>query len=402
MTRTAFRGGVLHMLRDPAAAGEGPAYAYLEDAVLIVENGRIAQLCAFDDLAAEERRALDIQTFANALIIPGFIDAHIHYPQGDMIGAYGAQLMDWLERYTYPAEMRFADRDVAEAAAKAFLDELLRNGTTSAMVFATSHEHSVDALFGEALSRDMRLIAGKVLMDRGAPEALLDPLGGGGEASERLIEHWGGRGRLGYAVTPRFAPTSSEAQLAMAGDILARYPDVYLQTHISENSGEIDEVRRLFPNDADYLAVYERFGLVTARSVFAHGVHLDETGFERLARADAALAFCPTSNLFLGSGLLNVDAALRSGVRVGLATDVGGGTSFSMLATMAEAYKVAQLGGSGLDPWRLFYMATLGGAKALRIDDRVGSFEIGKEADFVVFDLAATPLLERRMAAAQS
>jgi len=402
VTRQAHRGALVWMRRAPGEAGEGLAHAYIEDGVLIVADGRIEAVCAYADLAPEARDGLDIVVHDDALIAPGFIDAHVHYPQLDMIGAYGAQLMEWLERYTFPAEARLADPDLARELAEAFLAELLRHGTTSALVFATSHVHSVDALFEAALKRNMRLITGKVLMDRNAPAELLDPPGGGGEASAELIERWRGRGRLGYAVTPRFAPSCSDAQLEAAGELLQAHPDVRLQTHLSENAAEIDLVARLFPDEKDYLGVYERFGLVGARSVFAHGVHLSADAFARLRKAGAAIAVCPTSNLFLGSGAFDFAGAEASGVQLALGTDVGAGVSLSVLATMGEAYKVGQMRGRALHSLQSFYMATLGGARALGIEAHVGRLEPGLEADFVVLDLAATPLLARRLAGARS
>jgi guanine deaminase len=339
-----------------------------------------------------------VTRFDDALIVPGFVDTHIHFPQIGIMAAHGANLMDWLDTYVFPAEARFGEPGHAVAEARFFLDELLRNGTTTAMVFGSVHRHSVDALFAEALNRNMRLIAGKVLMDRNVPDALRDTPRSGHEDSARLIEDWHGKGRLAYAITPRFAPACSEQQLELAGRLLAENHTVYLQTHLSEDRREIGIVHDLFPNMRDYLAVYERFGLATGRSVFAHGIHLCDDEFARLGAAGSALAFCPTSNLFLGSGLFNHNAAQRHGIRVGLGTDVGAGTSCSLLRTMDEAYKVVRLCGDDLDPFHLFYLATLGGAKALNLDGYIGNFTPGKEADFLILDLAATPLLAHRLA----
>lgn len=297
----------------------------------------------------------------------------------------------------FPAEAAFADRRHADRVAALFLDELLRHGTTSALVFATVHEGSVDALFEAALARNMRLIAGKVLMDLGPP-ALRDTATGGRAASEALIARWRGRGRLGYAVTPRFALTSSDAQLTQAAELLAAHPDLLLHTHLAENPAEIAAVAQRFPQAADYLDVYDRFGLVGARSVFAHGVHLSDRAWSLLGASGAGLAHCPTSNLFLGSGLFDLAAADAHGVPVALGSDVGAGTGLSLLATAAEAYKVAQLRGRSLDPFRALYLATAGGARVLGIGDRVGALLPGQEADFVVLDPAATPLLAQRTA----
>ncbi|MEM1104446.1 MAG: guanine deaminase, partial [Pseudomonadota bacterium] len=393
----ALRASIFHMMRRPAGPGDKDAYEYLSDGVLILNGPRVERAVPYAELTAEERRALIFEDLSGCLLTPGFVDAHVHFPQIGMIGAYGAQLMEWLERYTFPAEQAFADPDFAREAAAFFLKELLRNGTTSAMVFATVHEVSADALFEDALKRGMRLIAGKVLMDRGGPESLLDGPDLGREATERLIGRWRGKGRLGYALTPRFALSCSDAQLAMAGELFSRYPDVYLQTHVSENTGEIAAVAELFPDDVDYLGVYERHGLVGARSVLAHGVHLDDGAFKRLSASRATIAHCPSSNFFLGSGLFPLAEADALGAPLALGSDVGAGTSLSAFRTMAEAYQTAQLRGRALDPLRAYYLATLGGAEALGLGAHIGNFEPGKEADFIALDLAATPLLKRRM-----
>jgi len=392
----AYRAAIFHLLDDPAS-GRSPAHAYHPDGLLLVEDGHVVACGPFEALEGRLNGAA-VEAFPGRLITPGFIDLHIHFPQTAAIAAYGEQLLDWLDTYIYPAEAAFADPAHAEAAAGAFVGDLLRNGTTTALVFGSSHKASVEALFAEALRRNMRLIAGKVLMDRDAPLVLLDgPDLGRGDTLD-LITAWSGKGRLGYAVTPRFALTSSPAQLAMAGEILAAHPDVWLQTHLAESGAEIAQVAALYP-DADYLGAYEAHGLARRRSVFAHCVHLGDDAFARLAEADAAVAFCPSSNLFLGSGLFPLRAALAQGVKVGMGTDVGAGTSFSILANLAEAYKVGQLQDQPLDPLQAFYLATLGGARALDLEDHIGNFEPGKEADFLVLDLAATPLLARRMAA---
>jgi guanine deaminase len=398
MAAHAYRASILHTLDDPAAAGPA-AVAYHPDGLLVVEGGHIAA-CGDHAALAETLGDIPVETLPGRLITPGFIDLHIHFPQIDVIAAHGLQLLDWLERHVFPAEAAFADPAHARIAAADFVAELLRNGTTTALVFGSSHRASADALFAEALSRDMRLIAGQSLMDRDAPDGVRHTL----EASRRdtlgLIGDWRGRGRLGYAVTPRFAVTSSDAQLAMAGEILEAHPEIWMQTHLAENTAEVDAIAPLFPAASDYLNVYERFGLVGPRSVFAHCVHLEDGAFARMAGAGAAVAFCPTSNLFLGSGLFNLKAALTQGVKVGMGTDVGGGTTFSILHTLGEAYKVCQLRGEVLDPFHALYLATLGGARALGLQDRIGNLAPGQEADFLVLDPAATPLLARRLAAA--
>jgi guanine deaminase len=388
------------MLDDPAVR-DGSSHAYHADGLLLVEHGRILA-CGDHEALKGQLGETPVQSFPGRLITPGFVDVHIHFPQSDVIAAHGEQLLDWLERHVFPAEAAFADPVHAAEAARFFIAELLRNGTTTALVFGSSHRTSVDALFAEAQRRDMRLIAGKTLMDRNAPDGVRDSVDSGRRDTLDLIDAWSGKDRLGYAVTPRFAIACSDAQLAMAGDILAARPDVWMQTHLAENPAEIARTASLFPAAKDYLDVYDRFGLMGPRSVFAHCIHLDDDAFGRMARAGSAAAFCPTSNLFLGSGLFDFQRAQANGVKVGIGTDVGAGTSFSVLHTLGEAYKVGQLRGHALDPFQAFYLATLGGARALGLGDKIGSLEPGKEADFLVLDPAATPLLARRMAGAAS
>jgi guanine deaminase len=400
MTRHAYRAALLHMLADPCQAPAAEAFAYHEDGLLVVEDGHVAAFGPYRDVFPLLPAGTPVTAFPGKLITPGFVDAHIHYPQTDVVAAWGSQLLDWLNTHTFPAEQAFADRAHADEAADFFLTELLRNGTTSALVFGTVHKTSVDALFEAALARNMRLIAGKVLMDRHAPPGLTDSVETGRADTEALIRAWRGRGRLGYAVTPRFAVTSSDAQLAMAGEVAAAHPDVLIHTHMSENLDEIARVGELFPGAHDYLDVYARHGLVGPRSVFAHCVHATDGALRRMQAAGASAAFCSSSNLLLGSGLFSLQQACRCGVTVGLGTDIGAGASFSLPHMMGEAYKVGQLAGETLDPMHAFYLATLAGAKALKIDDKVGNLQPGKEADFLVLDLAATPLLARRTAGA--
>jgi guanine deaminase len=388
----AFRAELLAVREDPAS---GSPITHFEDGLLVVEDGVVAACGAYADLA-DRFADTPITAFPGQMITPGFIDAHVHYPQTEIIAAHGGQLLDWLDQSVFPAETRFADRAHADSVASFFLDELLRNGTTSALVFATVHAQSVDALFEAALARDMRIVAGKVLMDRDAPDGLRDTVASGRADSEALIARWRGRGRLGYAVTPRFVLTSSDAQLASAAEMVAAHPDVRMHSHLAENAAEVAAVAGRFPAAKDYLDVFEQFGLVGPRSVFAHCIQLDDDAFGRLAGNGAHGVFCPTSNLFLGSGLFDLSAADRHGLSLGLGTDIGAGTSFSLLHTMGEAYKVCQLRGLSLDPYRALYLATVGGAKALGIADEVGGLAVGQEADFIVLDPQATPLLARR------
>lgn len=390
MTIRAYRGELLSIAHDPRDGGE---LRHEADGLLVVEDGIVVARGDHADLAG---RYPDVPVeHLPGLVVPGFVDAHVHYPQTDCIAAHGEQLLDWLDRHIFPAEAQFANRAHADALAAVFLTELLRNGTTSALVFATVHEHSVDALFEAALARGMRVVSGKVLMDMG-PDGLRDTPATGRAESEALIRRWRGRGRLGYAITPRFALTSSDAQLAETGALLADHPDALLHTHLAENRHECAAVAARFPDAADYLDVYDRFGLVGARSVFAHGIHLTERSCARLAETGAGIAICPSSNLFLGSGHFDFGQADRHGLALGLGTDIGAGTSFSMLHTAGLAYQAALAREDRLDPFRALWLATAGSAGLMHIADRVGALEVGQEADFVVLDEAATPLLARR------
>jgi len=389
----AYRGEILSVPEDPAVAGPD-AVRHFEDGLLAVEDGLVVECGPWSDRFTD----LPVERL-EGLIVPGFVDAHVHYPQIECIASHGEQLMQWLERHIFPAEKAFADRGHADQVAAFFLDQLLRHGTTSALVFATVHAGSVDALFEAALERDMRIVSGKVLMDLG-PEGLRDSVASGRSDSEALIARWRGRGRLGYAVTPRFAPTSSREQLADAGRLLAAHPEILIHTHLSENQSEIAFVAERFPEAADYLDVYDRFGLVGPRSVFAHCVHMSGRALSRMAEAGCGIAFCPTSNMFLGSGLFDLLEADRHGVAVGIGTDIGAGTTLSILHTLGEAYRTCQLRGTSLDPFRALHLATAGGAKVMGIADRVGGLLPGQEADFILLDEAATPLLARRCAGA--
>lgn len=397
VTVKAYKASVFHMVDDPSVVGQGEAHEYFADGMLVVENGHVIKVGHRTDVELTLPEGTEIIDHSGNMIVPGFIDTHIHFPQLDMIASFGEQLLDWLNKYTFPEEAKFTDPAHAEECAEFFLSELLRNGTTSALIYGTVHKESADALFADAHKRNMRIVAGKALMDRNVPESVRDTAESGDKDSRDLIAKWHGKGRLGYAVTPRFAPACSDEQMTRAGKILEDYPDVLMHTHLSENVSEIDWVQGLYPNSKGYLDVYEQFGLLTDRSVFAHCVHLEGEEFQRMAEADAAISFCATSNLFLGSGLFHLKEAEKYGVTVGMGTDVGAGTSFSMLQTMNEAYKVCHLKGDKLSPYKSFYLATLGGAKALNMANKVGSFKVGNEADFLVLDFAGTPLLERRL-----
>jgi len=391
----AYRGQILYFVDDPAVAGES-AWRHHADGLLWIRDGHVEAAGEAAELLPRLPRGTPVTDYPHHLLLPGFVDTHTHYPQTEIIAAYGEQLLEWLTRYTFPVERRFGDPDYARSVARVFLDELLRNGTTTALVFGTVHPESVDAFFTEARARRLRMIAGKVMMDRNAPAELCDTAERSYRQSQALIERWHGVERLQYAVTPRFAPTSTPEQLARAGQLLREYPGVYLQTHLAENVAECDWVRRLFPQAKHYLDVYDRAGLLSERSVFAHGIHLDDDACSRLAQSGSSVAHCPSSNLFIGSGLFPLDRLASHGIKIAMATDVGGGTSFSMLQTLADAYKIQQLRGSSLDPLRALYLATLGGARVLALEHVIGNFLPGLEADFVALDLHATPLLKFR------
>jgi guanine deaminase len=400
-SRVAHCGCILHFRADPGAHERPDAYEYWEHGALIVAGGRVEAVGPAAALLPAEGSLKRID-HGQRLIVPGFIDTHIHYPQTDIIGAGGRDLLDWLEHYAFPAEQRFADAGYARSVAEFFLDELARNGTTTAQVLGTVHKSSIDAFFEAAAARGLRMIAGKTLMDRLCPDDLRDSAAEGELEMRQLIEAWHGHDRLHYAITPRFALTSSTAQLQSAGRLARDYPDVFIHSHLAENRAEIESVRKLFPQQRSYLDVYQHFGLLRERATYAHCIYLDEADRLRMAASGAGAAFCPSSNLYLGSGLFDLAASDAAGMRVALATDVGGGSSFSMLRTMGEAYKVAQLLGQPLGPLRAFYLATLAGARMLRLADRIGHFAPGTEADFIVLDPQATPLLARRMAQART
>lgn len=389
----AIRGQAVSLTGNPFLS-EG-CLQHVADALILIEDGRITAFGDFADLSDRIPAGVAVTVYENALILPGLIDTHVHYPQLQMIASYGEQLLAWLEKYTFPAELQFADQAHAERVAKLFFREILGAGTTTAVVYCTVHPGSVEAFFAESARFNTRMIAGKVLMDRNAPAGLLDTAQRGYDESKALIARWHGRGRQHYCVTPRFAPSCTQAQLDAAGALMREHDDLFLQTHLCENTDEIAWVRELFPDRASYLDVYVQSGLVGPRTVLGHAIHLSEEDFCTCHARGAAIAHCPTSNGFLGSGLFRLFDALdpRRPVRVGLGTDVGAGTTLSLLKTLGESYKVAALRGTRLDAVRAFWLATLGGAEALRLDDRIGRIAPGHDADLCVLDLAATPLL---------
>jgi guanine deaminase len=396
--KIALRGDLLDFRGAPDwGAIDTSAVRFRPDHWLLVDAGRIVGVQA--EAPGDGWQRIDHR---GQLVLPGFVDTHVHSPQLDVIASYGTELLDWLENYTFPAEQRYADPAVSEAGAATFLDALLAHGTTSAVVFPTVHKVSADTLFAAALARGMRLVTGKVLMDRHAPEGLRDDVDGAEADCRELIARWHGRDRLAFALTVRFAPTSTPAQLAMAGRLCAEDPTLYMQTHVAENRDEVRWVAELFPEARSYLDVYARAGLLHARSVLAHGVWLDDADRAALRATQAQIAHSPSSNLFLGSGLFDWRAASAQGAPVTLASDVGGGTSLSMIRTMADAYRVQAMGGQRLTAWCALHAATRGAADALGLSDEIGSFEVGRTADLCVWDWACGPVATHRDALAKS
>ena len=386
-----IRGRVLSFHADPAEVED--AFTYIEDGALLVDGGRIAAVGDYADLRREGLTVIDHRPH---LILPGFIDPHLHFPQVQVVASWGAQLLDWLRDYTFPAEARFADPDHAERMAGAFCDMLIAHGTTTACAFASVHPGSVDALFAAAEARGMAVLGGKVMMDRNAIPAVQDTAQQSYDDTKALIARWQGRGRLTYAITPRFAITSTPEQLAAAGALVAEHPDLPMQTHLSENLAEIDFTLSLYPQARDYLDVYDRFGLLGPRSLMGHSIHLSEREIARMAETGTRAIHCPTSNLFLGSGLFDESGLRNAGVVTGVATDIGGGTSYSMLQTLNEAYKVLQMRGQNLPALQAFHWATRGNAIALGMEDRIGSLAVGSDADLMVLDARATPAMALR------
>lgn len=397
---TALRGAALTFNADPFSVGVEDAMSYESDAIVAMEGGIITHFGPADEVLSQLPAGTEVRRNGeDTLMTAGFIDSHVHYPQTPMIAAFGEQLLEWLNNYTFPTEQKYADKAFADSVAKVFLQECLRNGITSACIYATVFPQSVDSLFEEAERLGMRLATGKVLMNRNAPDALLDTTQTGYDDSKALIEKWHGKGRLMYAITPRFAPTSTGDQLEAAGALWKEHPGCLMQTHLSENKGEIAWVQELFPERNGYLDVYDHYSLTGKGAVFGHCIHLTDDELHRMHVTGSAIAHCPTSNFFLGSGYLDVFRAMKKErpVRVGLGTDLGAGTSFSILATLNEAYKAAQLNKKKLSAGHAFYLATRGTARAMYLEDKIGSLAPGMEADVVVLDLKSTPIIDYRM-----
>ncbi|NKC03232.1 guanine deaminase [Brucella haematophila] len=399
MTRLLIRGRVLTFRDEPQSLDDSASYRYIEDGAILVEDGRIARLGDYAELSAEAGSDVKLADHRPHLILPGFIDTHIHYPQTQVVASYAANLLEWLNTYTFVAEQKFADEQHAEFIAERFLDELIRHGTTTAVAYCSVHPQSVDAYFRASQHRNMRMLGGKVMMDRNAPPALCDTAQSGYDDSKELIARWHGKDRLDYVITPRFAITSTPEQLEASQALAREHPECFIQTHLSENHDEIAFTKSLYPDAPDYLGIYEHYGLLGNKTLLGHSIHLEEREVGVMSETGSVAVFCPTSNLFLGSGLFDRDRLKASGVRMAVATDVGGGTSFSMLRTMDEGYKILQLREQRLNPFQSFYMMTLGNARALSMEDKIGTLDEGTEADIVVLDSAATSPMRLRMAA---
>ena len=392
-----YRARVFTPIGDPFAGDVTASYRAFDDGFVAVDEGRI--IAVGDGKDAPQGDVIDLGH--DTLLTPGFIDTHLHAPQLEMIGSYGGHLLEWLNRYTFPTEAKFSDPKHALKVARAFYDELLRNGTLCALVFSTIHAEATDIFFQEAERRGFRGIIGKTMMDRNAPDYLLENARDAFTQSRDLLKRWHKRGLLQYAITPRFAPTSTPELLERAGDLKREFPDAYVHTHISENRSEVTWVHELFP-EAEYADVYDRYGLLDARTILAHGVHLTAEELDLLHRRGSRIAHCPNSNLFLGSGLFPLHRVLRAGVTVGLGSDIGAGTTPSMFNAMADAYKVQQVQGVSLSPFHLWFLATLGGARTLSLEAETGSLEAGKSADMIALSLHATPLVALRSDRASS
>lgn len=392
-------GQTLSFEGDPFFEGGAAAQHRRRGAVLVYDG----VIIAVDE--AETLRStypeVPIVDHGDHLLMAGFIDAHAHYPQTGIIASWGKRLIDWLDTYTFPEEMRFGDPEYAAMAAELYFNLTLAHGTTTAASFCTIHPESVDAFFSEAQSRGLRMVAGKTCMDRNAPDGLRDSAQSAYDDSKALLEKWHGVDRLSYAITPRFSPTSTPDQLAAMGALWAENPTCLMQTHLSEQLEEIDWVKQLFPEARDYLDTYEQHGLIGKGAIMGHAIYLKQREIDRMAETGTAVVHCPTSNAFIGSGLCDVQGLNQRGIAVGLATDIGGGSSFSMLRTMAAGYDISQLRGGILHPAQLLWLATVGSARALCLEEKIGNLAAGMEADIVVLDLASTPEIAQRAARAE-
>ncbi|MER9561541.1 guanine deaminase [Mesorhizobium sp. M0571] len=404
MTSTLLRGRTLSFLRWPETIDDHSAWRYEHDGGLLMHDGRIIAAGAYSEVEKKAGAGTKKIDHRPHLLLPGFIDAHAHFPQMQVIASYGAELLDWLNTYTFPEEIKFQNAQHGRRIARLFLDDVLRHGTTTVAAYCSVHKESAEAFFAESHDRNMLNIAGKVMMDRNAPEGVLDTPQSGYDDSKALIEEWHGKGRQHYAITPRFAITSSPEQLEMAGTLCREYPDLHMQTHLSENHAEIAFTQKLYPQARDYTDIYEHYGLLGRKSLFGHCIHLSEREADALSDSGSVAVFCPTSNLFLGSGLFNYQRYRRreKSLRIAAATDVGGGTNYSMLRTMDEGYKVIALNGEKLNPLQSFWQLTLGNAEALSLAEKIGTLKEGSDADIVVLDARATPAMRLRMETADT
>ncbi|HWK64742.1 MAG TPA: guanine deaminase [Rhizobiaceae bacterium] len=404
MNQILIRGRTLTFLRWPDSTDDRGAYRYEEDGGLLIANGKIVSAGPYAEIAATAGDGVATVDHRPNLILPGFVDCHVHMPQMQVIASYGTELLDWLNTYTFPEESKFRNAQHGRRIARLFLDEMLRQGTTTVVAYCSVHKESAEAFFAESHDRDMLNIAGKVMMDRNAPEAVLDTPQSGYDDSKALIAEWHGRGRQHYALTPRFAITSTPEQMEMAGALMREHPDLHMQTHLSENQTEIAFTQQLYPWSRDYTDIYEHYGLLGRKSLFGHCIHLSEREADALSDSGSVAVFCPTSNLFLGSGLFDYQGYRRreKPLRIAVATDVGGGTNYSMLRTMDEGYKVIALNGEKLNPLAAFWQITLGNAEALSLADRIGTLEPGTDADITVLDARATPVMRLRMETVES
>ncbi|RFC66947.1 MULTISPECIES: guanine deaminase [Mesorhizobium] len=399
MSQTLLRGRTLSFHRWPESVEDRSAFSYEEDGAILIEDGRIVASGAYANVAGKAKADVKIVDHRPNLILPGFVDCHAHYPQMQVIASYGAELLDWLNKYTFPEETKFANPQHSRRIARVFLDELIRHGTTSVVAYCTVHKCSAEAFFAESHSRNMLNIAGKVMMDRNAPAGVLDTPQSSYDDTNALIAEWHGKGRQHYAVTPRFAITSSPEQMEMAGALMREHPNLHMQTHLSENHAEIAYTCELYPQAKDYTDVYAQYGLLGPRALFGHAIHLSDRERDALSDSGSVAVFCPTSNLFLGSGLFPYQENRQRAkpLRIATATDVGGGTNYSMLRTMDEAYKIIALQGEKLNPFASFWQLTRGNAEALSLADRIGTLEAGSDADLVVLNAKATPAMRLRM-----
>jgi guanine deaminase len=399
MTITLLRGRLLSFKRGPQSAADEDSYFYESDGGLLIEDGRIVARGSYSQIKAETPAdAIEIDHRPH-LIMPGFIDTHLHFPQMQVIASYAANLLEWLNTYTFPEECRFVETAHAERIAVHFYDELIRHGTTTAVAYCSVHKTSADAFFAEAMRRHMCMVGGKVMMDRHAPQGLLDTPQMGYDETRQVIADWHGKGRNHVAITPRFAITSTPEQMEATAALVREFPHLHIQTHLSENHDEIKFTSELYPGAIDYTDIYAHYGLLGKKSLFGHCIHLSGREADAMSDAGAVAVHCPTSNLFLGSGLFPLKALSRreKPVRIGVATDIGGGSSYSMLRTMDEAYKIQQLLGERLNPLESYYLMTLGNAEALLLSDRIGTLEPGTDADLVVLDAGATPAMALKM-----